>query len=1117
MRYEAGKRLFSATDLVNYVGCSHATWLDLHCSPDKLGESEEDDEAKLLKDKGIEHERNYRDRLIASGRTVTSIPDDLPLSACFEQSLAAMKRGDDVVYQAALLRDDWHGYVDFLIRVDGTSTLGPHCYEVSDTKLAHSPKPQYVVQLCVYAYLLELAQGHLPHSVSLELGNGETARFCLADFVHYVTLARERFSTFVSHPPSASQAEPCAHCDHCRWQPRCSEEWERIDHLCQIANIVRTQIQKLNKAGVHTSAALVDAPSHFSVPRIGVETLKRLRAQAALQLHKKRTGEDRVELIVPFEPARGFNRLPQLDPNDLFFDMEGDPHFPDGLEYLFGFCHLDHGKLAFKRFWAHSREEEKSALEGAMDFVMAHLEQHPNAHVYHYAPYEPNALKRLADSYGTRDQQLDWLLRNQKFVDLYKVVREGIQTSQPTYSLKDIERLYRSERTADLKTAGASVVVYEKWLVTHESKLLDDIARYNDDDCRSTYELREWLLTLRPSEASWFVTDVKKLEPETIEEINERQLAREALERRLMSCSPELKDMRTLICQLLDFHRREQKPEYWRMFARRDDYTDDDFINDVECLGPLNLSTSVQPYPVKQSTVYTYEFPEQDTKLDVGDSCQVAASLTNAGEIASLDFNQRTVGIKRGNRSGRLPTVWSAIPSPPLGNWTLRDALNRFAEAEANGENTYAAARRILLREPPKIKGLASGQTIAPEGADLVERSVDAVAKLDNSYLLIQGPPGAGKTVTASHIIVELIARGKRVAVSSNSHKTIHNLLDAIERLAQERRVSIRGAKKATNQNAESFYNSPSFRNVTKNEDVTRRFNLVAGTVYLFAELLDRVDYLVVDEAGQVSLANAVVMAMAADNIVLVGDQMQLGQPIQGSHPGESGSSVLDYLLRDQPTIRPERGVFLERTYRMHEDVCRFISEAVYDGRLKPAPDNQRQRLLLEAGADPRLRPTGLQFVEVNHVGCSQKSEEEAEVVRALYLSLLGQRFTDRAGVEHPMEHQNILVIAPYNLQVNHLKDVLPTDARVGTVDKFQGQEAEAVLVSMTTSSRDELPHDFEFLYNKNRLNVAISRARTFSCVIASPRLLEVSCSTVEQMKLANTLCWARRYGSPET
>jgi uncharacterized protein len=388
---------------------------------------------------------------------------------------------------------------------------------------------------------------------------------------------------------------------------------------------------------------------------------------------------------------------------------------------------------------------------------------------------------------------------------------------------------------------------------------------------------------------------------------------------------------------------------------------------------------------------------------------------------------------------------------------------------------------------------------------------------LQDSYLLIQGPPGAGKTFTASHAIVALLAAGKNVGVASNSHKAINTLLGAVEEVATKRRLSFRGVKKSSNE-GQFLAGARCIANTLSNDEAVKTdYQLVAGTAWLFArpELDARLDYLFVDEAGQVSLANIVAMGVSARNIVLIGDQMQLSQPIQGDHPGDSGKSALEYLLADAATVPVDRGIFLPVTRRMHPRVCAFISEAVYHGRLRSDDDAAVQQLLIDHNRDPEaLVEAGVRFVEVAHQGCAQRSAEEADRLRRTYDALLGQRWRDRRRQERVIGVNDILVVSPYNMQVNLLQSVLPAGSRVGTVDKFQGQEAVVVLISMTTSSGEDLPRQIEFLYSRNRLNVAISRARCLAVVFASPRLLEISCSTVDQMKLVNTLCWVKAYSS---
>ncbi len=388
-----------------------------------------------------------------------------------------------------------------------------------------------------------------------------------------------------------------------------------------------------------------------------------------------------------------------------------------------------------------------------------------------------------------------------------------------------------------------------------------------------------------------------------------------------------------------------------------------------------------------------------------------------------------------------------------------------------------------------------------------------AIARLDASHLVVQGPPGTGKTFLSAHTIVDLLSQGRRIGVASNSHRAINNLLEEVERQAVLRGIRFRGAKKSSSD--EQRLNGAMIEDLSDNAAISDGgFDLIGGTAWLFArpEFDQRLDYLFIDEAGQVSLANVVAMGTCARNIVLVGDQMQLSQPIQGTHPGDSGRSALEFVLRDKATVPPERGVFLGITRRMHPDVCRFISEAVYEGRLEAEQGNTAQRLVLAPGADSALRTTGVSWVPVIHEDCSQKSAAEAQRIEELYKSLLEQRWTNRDGVTQAIGTADILVVTPYNMQVNLLKSMLPAGARVGTVDKFQGQEAAAVLVSMTTSTAEDVSRGLEFLYSRNRLNVAISRARCLAVVVASPKLLEARCTTIEQLKLVNTLCFVSAY-----
>jgi uncharacterized protein len=337
--------------------------------------------------------------------------------------------------------------------------------------------------------------------------------------------------------------------------------------------------------------------------------------------------------------------------------------------------------------------------------------------------------------------------------------------------------------------------------------------------------------------------------------------------------------------------------------------------------------------------------------------------------------------------------------------------------------------------------------------------------------------------------------------------------MTTVEDVARGQGVSFTGIKRSSDD--DHRINSEVIEEASDNDAVfAGDHGLIGGTAWLFSrpELEKKLDYLFVDEAGQVSLADIVAVGIAAANIVLVGDQMQLPQVSQGKHPGGSGTSGLDYLMGDWATVPPDRGVFLERTWRMHPQLCRFVSEAFYDGRLESAECTFGQMLELDGDCDGALAPTGLRFVAVEHQDNAQKSIEEAARLNQVYRALLGQSWVNQRGESHRITTEDILVVSPYNMQVNLLKQTLPAGARVGTVDKFQGQEAAAVLVSMASSSADDAPRGIDFLFSRNRLNVALSRARCLSVIFCSPALLDLVCTDLERMKLVNTVCWAKEY-----
>ncbi|MBN9433610.1 MAG: TM0106 family RecB-like putative nuclease [Bosea sp.] len=1093
MRYFGDTILFSATDLMRFMGCTHATTLDLlrlRGEGPEPGEAGED--VVLLQKHGDAHEAAHLAHLKSSGREVIEIlRRDLGPDAVATR--AAIAEGAEIVYQAAFLEGNWGGWADFLERVGRPSALGDFSYEVVDTKLKRRPHPKHVLQLVLYSDLLAGVQGAAPELAHVELGSGERATLRLADYADYARAARRRLESFVADPVP-TRPVPCADCGMCRWATHCESVWNTEDSLFNVANITRGQVKKLEAAGIGTMAAL--AVANHPIRGMAETTRLRLVTQARLQ-HARKTGKPAFELRTP-EPGKGFDLLPEPRPGDLFYDIEGDPHYEGGLEYLHGVWY--DGR--FQAFWAHDHKAEAQALSKLLAFFRARLDAHPEARIYHYAAYEITALRRLTTTYGIGEAFLDRLLRERRFVDLYAVVRGGLIGSEANYSIKSMEAFYGRTREGEVKTAGGSVVAYETWRETGEQRILDEIEDYNRIDCISTGELRHWLVGIRPS-APWPVFELDAA-PKEVEEDGETQALRAAL-----AASSLPQDRQDMLFNLGQFHRREVKPAQWAVFdsVAKDD---DDLIDDLDALGGLVATGPVEM--VKRSFARSYHYPPQETKLRDGRKATVPVpdGPPATVSIEALNRTERVITVKAGpGKAHLLADRLNLHPDWPLDTAGIAAAL-RSVIADQCGPRAFGAVDDLLSRRAPR---LAVGPV--PDllrGADPVAGSIAAVCAMQETVLPIQGPPGTGKTYVTARAIMSLVLKGYRVGVTSNSHEAIRNVLmaclGAIEEagglLGPDLVHKVSGSE-------DGYPDDCPVRRTTDNSEAASGGDVVGGTVFFFArdENVQAFDWLFVDEAGQVGLANLVAMGRAARNIVLVGDPRQLPQVIQGAHPAPANLSSLEWMLGDHPTVPPDRGIFLPVSRRMHPDVCRFISDQVYEGRLTSHLDAANQRV-----AGTSFPETGAWWVPVEHEGNAQSSGEEVVAIRAAVADLLMKgRWTDKHGGRRPMSQSDIIIVAPYNAQVNLLREGLPAGIRVGTVDKFQGQEAPVCIVSMTASSIDETARGMEFLFSLNRINVAVSRAKGLALVFGAPRLREARCETIEQMRLVNVLCALSSWG----
>jgi predicted RecB family nuclease len=1158
-----GRPVYAATDLVGYLACEHLTQLERAAMAGLTARPERNDpELDIIRKRGFEHEQRFLEELRAEGKTVVAIQLDGSIADRGDQLRAAadatgdaIAQGPDVIYQATFFDGTWRGHADFLLKretPDKPSHFGSFHYEVADTKLARHVKASAILQICSYVEMLTSIQDVEPEWMHVALGGSahavETLR--VDDYMAYYRAAKARFLDALADPatlafPSESTyPEPVDHCEVCRWAIECGKRRREDDHLSLVAGISARQRRALVDRGVTTLEALgrLRLPADPKIEGTSEQALTRIREQARLQLEGREAGEPRYELLLPppgekIEAERGLATLPEPSPNDLFFDIEGDPYaFEDGLDYLFGVLETDG---TFHAFWSRDAtgtvtlDAERAAFEQLMDFVMERFERDPTLHVYHYAPYEPTALKRLMGRHGTREADVDRLLRGGVLVDLLRAVRQGVRASVESYSIKKMEQFYGFEREVDLRDAGSSIVAFEQWLELGEadrpaSDHLDRIERYNRDDVISNERLRDWLETLRVELADRTGLSVPRpqvREDELPGELTAAQARVEALADRLAGdglseTADRTREQRArwLLAQLLGWHRREDKSMWWQ-FHRWMDLTPAELVDED---GPIGLLEPIAPVgpPEKGKQTWRYRFPPQDYDVGRGevydpgqkrDRPNDSPFSWRAAELVAIDEAAQTLDL-RGSADNPLRHPEAIVPLDWIPTKAQQESLIRLGEWVADhgidGDGPYQAIRDFLLNRPPRV-GVRPGEALAREGESDVDAARRLALALDRTVLPIQGPPGAGKTYSGARMICSLLAAGKRVGITANSHKVICNLIEAVyEAAREEQRTDVRTVQKG---NPDQVVDDKRVVRAKDNGQVRAQLdagfaNLAAGTGWLWSSdaMINSVDVLFVDEAGQMSLANVASMAAAADSFVLLGDPQQLAQPLRGTHPPGADASALGHVLNGRATIPPDEGLFLDTTWRLHPELCRFTSEVFYDERLESEPHLVVQRLRGDAPTDG----VGPRLVSVPSDGFDSESPVEAEAVAALAYSIVeGARWTNEDGADHDVTWTDVLIVAPYNAQVGAIKRLLPEPARVGTVDKFQGQEAPISIYSMTTSSPELAPRGMDFLYSRNRLNVATSRARCVAVVVASPDLLRARARTPNQMRLANALC----------
>lgn len=1091
----------------------------------------------------------------------------------FTETVELMKAGVPVIYQGALRHRsglaEFTGRPDFLVRGDydlefvkgklvakQTKRNIPG-YIAWDAKLASSAKPHYLLQVALYVEALgalglkaDADQGAMH---GLILGSRTLELFEEGEIVPAMLQARSYLEAAFEQVASGDLSEfelkhLSLHCEVqstcaiCEYPDLCEHNRKEIDHLVQIAGINKSQIEKLKKAGITTMAALAGASDEQRPSDFVPGSFDKLRKQAKLQTAFRQTGEH--EYLVVDDPEIGV--LPPASANDIFFDMEGFPYFQEkgGLEYLFGAITRD---KKFHAFWAHDREQEAIAFRDFVKFAYDSLQADPTAHVYHYAPYEVTALNKLATRHGVMEKEVDWLIAEGKMIDLYKVVKGSIMVSQPSYSIKKLEAFYEFDRKSTVVDAGSSIEEYDYYrqLLEQEpaeaARVLQTISDYNEDDCISTLALYEWLSAMPGAHSKYAehrqAVDRKKAEwaadPEDQDSATnkaERELAE--LQRATNHMAKAVADWRwgesaeadyrakiwqALMHSVL-YYKREEVITFRERHLRRE-AVDETLHADRKALLVTGCQREASGFDgmhlnptVKISLDYKYRLePGQTLLLKPGSAIYVRfsyganqheldkgsliaiegdlVSFTRQTTIQNANFEPNAIFEDLFIRSGGkqdavrdnalgLATEWiSPMFDAPSGNATLD----------------------LLMRNPPSF--VDDGKLLPASGDDYLPAVINAVSRLHRSVLAIQGPPGSGKTYLGSRAIAHLVAQGKKIAVVANSHSAVENLLAGCVDAGVSAAAIAKQPKKEDK--TPRAWVTPSGYSVMKNWRAKQTGGyVIGGTAWTFCSTIvleEEFDYIFIDEAAQFSLVDAIAVGGGSTNMVLLGDPMQLTQVVQAVHPGGVDNSALGHYMGDQQILDDEHGYFVEVTRRMHPNVNAPVSWLSYQNRLHAHSDAANQKV---TGLTP-----GFELHPVEHFGNAAHSAEEVEAVLELtkrHVELVSQ--------------DEVLIVAPYNAQVDAIRAALDAagfnDVQVGTVDKFQGREAHIVIISLAASSADDAPRGLEFLLDRNRLNVALSRAKTNSYLVYSPELIRTRFKNVEDVKAISRLAGLLTFAS---
>ena len=1110
---------FSISDIVQYFKspyASYATWSNLQ-NPGHISVENNLIQNTSLQLRSEENEADAKRYLINNYEEVKSITNPLETLSESKELIVQKKQ---VIVQPTLTRENFIGRADFLI-FDDKQQL----YEVMDAKLAKQIKPEFLLQVCGYSWMLEEYQKDLPKKGWFFLGNEEVESFKLQEFYRFFLDLKEEFLETIQTYSLDTIPRPKKWESFEEYSQAANLYWGENRSLELIADISSRQIEILEKES-YTTIDAVPSIKETSFTKLTSESLDKIKRQANAQL--KSTEENtHVELRNGDESIYHLHTmLPEENPGDVYFDLEGYPFYDirssETMEYLYGAAYKNSdGEMEFKDdLWADNHYEEEEIFCKFVEWIEDRIKKYPNLKIYHYAHYEKTSLLKSAQKFGKYEIEIDKWLKEDRLVDLYAVVRKAFIVGKDSYSIKRIEEVAGYKRELDLSSGMDSIFYFERYLtsgdIEEKEKLKNEILLYNKDDCYATEVVCNWLRE-KQSEYSFIDTisieeSISSSEPSK-NELEDMELL--DLEQQILAIqNTDLpQNVIEFVSTMPGYYRREERVQ-WQEYFKLKSMPLEDKINESTAFGLLSLKES----PTRQDNKYIFScechdntfkkvkkgsevslliqsestFQEEEITVNVEELTSNPFIMTFSVSVRYFEKVKERAGeevFNNKNFTGFIHPLPIKLRNVHTNSYnSIKDIASNLVERES----LPSIVQQLILK-----KSDIDFSSFTKED-DSFELLLKISESMNNSYLPIQGPPGTGKSTILGKVAAELGNSGKKIGIVAPSYAAVLNLVKKIIPHLNEEKIACSGFSGDLKEEIESLDSLE----ILSNDDKALGFNLVATSVnkichHRYEEFFD---YLIIDEVGQVPIITTMATVRSTKNLILIGDPNQLPQVRNGSHPNDNGLSTFEYLIEQQTTLPEDKGIFLDTTFRMHEDVNNFISSYFYDEKLTNHNITNDRHLKHES---KEFKSTGIQFLPVPHKGNTQASLEEVQKVSEIVETLLSSKLINNES-ERLLTPEDILIVSPYNLQVFELSKKLGENYRVGTVDKFQGQEAPVVVVSLAASNYEEAPRGIDFILNFNRMNVALSRSQCLSIVVGSPSLTHLHYQNLNSIRLTN-------------